>query len=412
MRILHINQFDSGNGASWAMNRLHHALRDEGVDSRMWVQRSFREKEHIVADNTLFSRLRPHLENLAKVSIGKRGDYQYSTAWLKRIKIPWEEINSADVLHLHWINGGFIPLELLKEFKKPIAWTFHDMWAMTGIRHYPKILMDADDYLPSDNWSEAELECPLDKKYFEQKKNIFKSINLSAIAPSTWMANALTQSTLWKERKVEVIENTINTKKFITADSLEAKKELGLPLDKPLVLFGAMSAMTDERKGCRHLEKILRLMNFRGIDAYVVVFGNDSLQCSFPLSLPTKFLGKVAEQEKLIRIYQACDVMMVPSVQDNFPNTVVESICCGLPVVAFDIGGMKDMINHQKTGSLAEPFSITQFVNGIEYWLKNESLIDQEEIENFRQRVSPSRVAQKHIAFYHTIKDSEAIAVR
>lgn len=408
MKVLHISQFDSGNGASWAMNRLHHALLDAGVDSSLWVQRAFVEKERVTADNNLFSRFRPHIEALGKVSTGNRKDYQYSTSWLRRKKIPWAQIEAADVLHLHWINGGFLPIELLKDFKKPIVWTFHDMWGMTGMRHYPKIQIDADGYLPSESWTEEDLEFPLDRKYFDLKKNLYSYLDLSAIAPSQWMKAAIETSDLWKNRSVSYIENTIDTKAFVKGNALEAKKELGLPLDKPLVLFGAMSAMSDERKGFKLLEKILRLMNFRGIDGHLIVFGNQCKSCEFPLSIPTTLLGRISNQQKLIKLYQACDVMIVPSLQDNFPNTIVESICCHLPVVTYAVGGMPDMVVDEKTGHAVTPFSITEFVDAIEFWLKEARVIDGEEVSFFRERVSPQVVAQKHLEHYQQVLRPEA----
>lgn len=378
MKILHLNNSDISGGAARAAYRIHKGLQHTGIDSQMSVLAKKSDDKTIVGSGTTVKKglalLRPILDGAATKLFGVRSKAIFSPAWLPFSDIP-AQINaiSPDIVHLHWICGGMLRVEDLKLINKPIIWTLHDMWAFTGGCHY-----NADCEL----FQQACSNCPqlkrssendLSRSIFKRKEKAWAGLDITIVTPSRWLAECAQKSYLFKDRRVEVIHNGLDLDLYKPIDKITAREIWDLPSDKKLILFGAMSATSDHRKGFDLLHQGLKqLADKWSGKAELVVFGASEPVKPHDFGLPVHYLGHLHDDVSLSLLYAAADVMVTPSRQDNLPNTVVESLACGIPIVAFDIGGMPDMIEHKINGYLAKPFDVSDLAAGISWVLADE----------------------------------------
>jgi glycosyltransferase involved in cell wall biosynthesis len=289
--------------------------------------------------------------------------------------------SDADVIHLHWINAEMVSIAHLAKIKKPVVWTLHDMWAFCGAEHYTESRRYIDGYsivesgkldagseekFP-DNQQRTTSNCrskiDINRRTFLRKQKHWKNWRPHLVTPSRWLAGCARESLLFKDRSVQVVPNCLDLDLFTPADQEGCRKRFGLPLDKKLVLFGAASP-SDLRKGRDLLADALGSLT---MDVELVVFGAAD---GVPFGgMKTYWTGRIDSEQKMTALYNAADLMCVPSRQDNLPNTAVEACACGVPVVAFDIGGLSDIVEHMQTGYLAKPFDTADFARGIEWVL-------------------------------------------
>ena len=276
-------------------------------------------------------------------------------------------VRQADVLHLHWTNFGFLSLrglEKLLRLGKPVVWTLHDQWAFTGGCHYSRGCERFKTHCRHCPFLRQPGERDLSARIFEKKRRIFENAPLTIVACSEWLAGEARQSALLGGFPIQTIPNPIDTTVWQPTDRLAARHTLGLPLDKKLVLFGAGN-LRDERKGFRFLVEALRGLN----GAELVVFGKNDPEALAGLPFPVHNLGVISTERGLMAAYNAADVLVVPSLEDNLPNTIVEALACGTPVVGFATGGIPEMILPQKTGWLAPPRDSAALAEGLRWAL-------------------------------------------
>lgn len=280
-----------------------------------------------------------------------------------------------DVIHLHWIARGYIRIESLAHLRSPIVWTLHDMWPFTGGCHY-------DD--GCEGYTQHCGQCPqlgsdrrfdLSHNILLRKARAWSTVDMTFVAPSRWIANCARRSSLLSDRQIVIIPNGIDTKTFIPRDKGAARRGLALSPDRRLILFGAMNATRDPRKGFNYLREASKLLKAsdRATNYEIVVFGDTGGDAQAETGLPCQLLGRVADEDRLATILSAADLLVVPSTQDNLPNTALEALACGLPCVAFDIGGMRDIVQHKVTGYVARAFDIEDFANGIAWVLADDN---------------------------------------
>jgi glycosyltransferase involved in cell wall biosynthesis len=217
-------------------------------------------------------------------------------------------------------------------------------------------------------------EKDLSRWIWQCKAKAWQNLNLTIVSPSHCLAKCAASSSLLKDSRIEVIPNGLDTKQYKPIQKSIARSIIGLPEDKQLVLFGAMSATSDPRKGFNLLQSALQNLSQSGWGERVelVVFGASQPKNPTELDFKSHYLGRLNDDISLSLVYAAADVFIAPSVQDNLPNTVMESLACGTPCVAFDIGGMCDMIEHQKNGYLAKPLDVDDLARGIAWVLEDE----------------------------------------
>jgi len=375
MKILIVNTLDIEGGAARAAYRLHKALLSVSIDSQMLVQEKHSDDFTIVTPVTTklqkgLALFYPYLEGIPLKAYKKRTKTLFSSNWMsdKSIVDKINELN-PDIVHLHWINGGMIKIEDLVKIKAPVVWSLHDMWAFTGGCHYDEECSAYKGSCGSCRVLGSTKDNDLSSKVFKRKKKIFSQIdNLTIVGLSKWLSKCAMSSELLKDKKHINLPNPIDTTLYKSFDKEHARTLWHLPQDKKLVLFGAMGATSDPRKGFEELSKAMKKLINRDIE--FVVFGSTQPKDALEFDFKTHYLGSLTDDVSLVALYSAVDVMVVPSLQENLSNAIMESLSCGTPVVGFDIGGNSDMIEHKSNGYLAKPFDTDDLAYGIE-WIVN-----------------------------------------
>lgn len=419
MKVLSVCTNDSSGGAARAAHRIHEGVRALGVESRMFVKDKQSNDENVV----------PLAEFVPSHPLCKVGD------WVaKKVKNKWQhaqwnrypqrddvfmsDLRSTrlhgalqeldyDVLHLHWINQRFVPLPELKKTHKPIVWTLHDSWPFTGICHLPyecKGYQKACGCCPFLHSDEAN---DLSHQVWANKRRCYAGLDLHIVAPSRWLADCARNSALFHDADIRVIPNCVNTDVFCPGVREEACAHLGLDPVKRYVAFGAVNVLTDENKGLKELVLALNRLEDSSVcqDLELLVYGTESMD-GFPnVPFPVRCLGVIKQEEQMVNVYRCASLTVVPSRSENLSCTIMESLSCGTPVAAFDIGGNGDMIDHKENGYLARERDDVDLANGILWCLENNS--DGALSKAARQKVldnyTPEIVARQYESLYRSL---------
>lgn len=409
MKVLHINTYDTSGGAARAAYRLHQSLLAENIDSKMLVQKKTSDDDTVIAPTSKFEKgvnlLRPTLDNLPLQQYKHRTQSLFSPAWLPFSQIPKKIVQiNPDIVHLHWIAGAMMSVKDLAKIDKPIVWSLHDMWAFTGGEHIDEDQQHYLDRCGNSKVLNSKKDKDLSRKGWERKRQVYAQIEeMTIVGLSNWMHLSAKSSSLLKDKHHIQLPNPIDTTAFAPFNKVEARRLFNLPTDKKLILFGAMNATSDPNKGFEHIFAALKAASLANTE--LVVFG--SSQPTTPLSFkqPVHYLGQLHDDVSLRVLYSAADVMIVPSLQENLSNAIMESLACGTPVVGFDIGGNSDMINHKANGYLAKPFETGDLANGIGWMLNAPNY--QQLCDNARDKAlthfDSQIVAKQYIALYKEI---------
>lgn len=385
MKVVHVNTSDIRGGAAIAAHRLHKALLKKNIDSKMLVMNKYSDEKNVFVarDNKIekhfFSKVRRVLNRLFLFKYKNRKNIIFSPAKFGLDITKNEIIRNADVIHLHWIVGGFLSLSSLDKLfslNKKIVWTLHDSWVFTGGCH---VRYDCNKY------TENCGKCPilnssskndLSKKVFKKKKEVFSQLNnLTIIAPGNWLNYCVNESNLLKKFNNLVIPNILDENIFKNINKKLSREILNLDLDKKYICFGAFNSTTTEYKGWKYLKDAIKTLN--KIDGNLknkielLVFGSSHSKniASFPFK--TKFFGRLSDEYTLALLYNAVDVFVGPSLEEAFGQTFNESIFCGTPAVSFENTGTEDIIEHKENGYLAKYKDSEDLANGILWTLNN-----------------------------------------
>jgi glycosyltransferase involved in cell wall biosynthesis len=241
-----------------------------------------------------------------------------------------------------------------------------------------------------------------------RKADLLKAAkNIVFVTCSHWLADVARTSSLLKDFRIETIPNPIDTTIFSAKDNTVVRTKWDINPKAKIILFGAANIM-DRRKGISYLMDALNDLknNYANVqDIEIVIFGKNK---SFDTSLfPFKVyeVGIISSQADLAALYSLADVFVSPAIEDNLPNTVMEALACATPVVAFNTGGIPDMVEHLQNGYLAEFKSATDFAAGIHYVLKPEH--KENLAENARNKVlntfTNEIVTEQYMAVYQSI---------
>lgn len=417
LKVVHLNTYAGNGGAGRACLRLNKALIDQGIDSQVWVNFSFEENNQVSNFSAGFFR-----KWITAVGIVLEG--LVSKYFTRSLRIPfsipvWGKdisnhpiLKEADIIHIHWINHAFLrprDLSKLAKLNKPITWTFHDCNACTGGCHCT---------MSCKNYQQKCGNCPVLKtshahdwsnRIWHAKYQAYKKLPFHIITPSKWMADFVRSSSLLSSRAIQVIPNTLDTSVFKPTAKHDARKSLGIAPDKFILMSGSMPSKQDLHKGVPYLIDAIPLFIKRhGVDAdqvELLVFGNRDKKDSPVFGIKTTFLGVISDDVQLALCYSAADVFLAPSLEDNLPNTVMESLACGTPVVAFTAGGIPEMVTHQHNGYLAQYKSSTDLAAGINWVHKHpqKELLHQQARKTVEDHFSEKIIAHTHIELYQRL---------
>ncbi len=409
MKILIVNISDIHGGAARAAYRLHEALLSQEVESKMLV--IDKESDDPAVEKIggfkgiILKEITPRLDQLSVKRYKHRTEGIFSPSSIG-LSVVVDEINKIkpDIVHLHWICRSMIKIEDIKRIEAPVVWSLHDMWAFTGGCHYTEECGAYMEGCGSCKVLGSNDTKDLSHSVFLRKKESYTHIkNMTIIGLSRWMHSCAKMSTLLKEKRHVQLPNPIDTSYFKPFDVDHAKEKWGFSKEKKIVLFSAMSATSDRRKGFYELEEALKKIEDRDLE--FAVLGSDKIEKVQKDGVTMHYLGYIADDNDLRSLYNAVDLLVIPSLQENLSNAIMESLACATPVVGFDIGGNADMIEHQKSGYLVEPFDTTDLARGIE-WVANCEFYEdlcQYAREKVCQEFESSIVAQKYIALYEEI---------
>lgn len=373
MNILNVSTYDIGGGAAIAAYRLHRGLRAAGHDAHMLVARKMSDDWTVQGPSNGFAKALAMVK-LPVAAAALRMQASGSVLGYRSMSLfpsrAHHRINAglADVVNLHWVNDEFLSIEAIGKIQKPLVWTLHDMWPLCGTEHYADMSVWTQAAHASHTQPSTAPQKKLDRWVWQRKRKAWTS-PIQVIAPSTWLADCARKSALFANQPITVIPNAIDTDRWDVVDKRWARDLLGLPQDVPLVLFGAMGGTGDARKGFDLLERALHHCTDRKMAFDLVVFGQSEPRQHADWGRPVHFVGRLSDDVSLRLVYGACDVLVIPSRADNLPNTGVEAQACGLPIVAFDVGGLRDIVSHQCTGYLAASEDCQGLAEGIAWVL-------------------------------------------
>lgn len=376
MRILHFSTHDLAGGAARAAYRIHRCLVRYGMESEMFVRQK-QSKDSTVRTRTdlsgrLYFQALPFFDRLYG-KMQRNGDrVQRSfnpapTFSLRRHANP----NSYDAVVMHHVGKGFLTNREIGRITRPVVWVLHDMWAFCGAEHYVDDNTRSIEGYRTSNRSPSARGVDLDRRVWRSKKQHWRMSNMTVVGASQWISNLARESDLFRELRHEVIPYPLESHVYKPQQKAAARALFNLPQSKKLLLFGAVGALRDTRKGFDLLQESVSILARRRQDFDVVVFGNRLDDRFDGMNAHCHPVGMLQDDYSLAMLYSAADVMLVPSRMDNLPQTALESLNCGTPVIAFDVGGLSDMVKHQINGYLASPFSPEDFSAGIDWALNS-----------------------------------------
>ena len=413
MRVLIINTSDRTGGAAVAASRLMGALNNHGVKTKMLVRDkqsddisvvgtpgSLLKRWHFLWERlVIYLRLHGSRQHLFEIDIANSGT--------DVTRLP--EFKEADVIHLHWVNQGMLSLSVIKKILrsgKPVVWTMHDLWPATAICHYAR----GCHYYTS-GCQHCKLlphgggDNDLSAQVWRRKVQMLAAGHVFFVACSRWLEGEARKSALLVNHSVTNIPNPIDTRIYRPLDKIEARRRLHLPEQGRIILF-VSQRVTDERKGIRFLveavERLVAVHPELKQDTRIAILGGHADEVASQLALPAEALGYVSDEATIVAAYNAADVFVTPSLEDNLPNTIMEAMACGVPCIGFRVGGIPEMIEHQKTGYVAQLRSSDDLARGIA-WVLGEAdndVLAQQSLRKVAQSYSQASVALRYSEVY------------
>ena len=372
MNILFISTSDFHGGAAIAASRLLYALKSEGKKVKMVVRDKLgSDNDVFVAGGSHKNRFNFYFERTViflKNRFSRKNLFDISIANSGVQITKLEEYKRADIIHLHWINQGMLSLSelenILKSGKK-VVWTMHDMWPFTGICHHAGICNNFEKGCGFCPYLKNPSSVDLSHQTFKKKSDIYSKGKITFVACSEWLADLAVKSPIAAGHTVISIPNPIDTDVYYPVENKdELREKWRLPTDKKIILYAAAKA-SDPRKGTEYLIKVAKkLATERCEDIIFLIVGNEGKQIADKLTLPTVNMGYITPQQ-MPEIYNVSDLYVTPSLQENLPNTIMESMACGTPCVGFNIGGIPEMIIHKENGYVSRYKDVTDFAEGI-----------------------------------------------
>lgn len=436
MKVLFVNTNDISGGAARAAMRIMRGVQQSGVEAQMFVKDKYSKSSDVIPSSH-FAPSSNVIKDVFKWVILKFKNRYHMYKWhpYKHTKqnvfmsdLRHTNIHGAlqeldyDIVHLHWINNRFLDIRELSKIHKPIIWTLHDSWPFCGVCHY---FIDCEQYQTHCGTCPmlgSKKEQDLAYEIFEKKLAAYKDLDLHIVTPSQWLGDCAKKSALLGRFPVHVIPNCLDTELFRPLSETEIltiaerqqnavvsrvlREATDQRLAKPLILFGAMNAANDRIKGFASLLSALQLLDTQGFEAHLVVFGANAQELHMQFqNIDVTFVGYIHDSFVLTTLYNIADVMVVPSLTENLSNAIMESLSSGTPVVAFNIGGNSDMIDHKQNGYLAQERNAEDLAIGIQWCIEHnaDSTLSRNACEKVMNNFTIDIVSKQYIHLYESL---------
>jgi glycosyltransferase involved in cell wall biosynthesis len=422
MKILLISKDARIGGAAVAARRLLEALKDRQVDANLLVQERG-EPGSSVFDTTATTvkrwanKSRFILERITYLPHERDRSvrFMFSPANTGEDLSGNRLLKEADIIHLQWINGGFLSirsLEKLFSLGKPVVWTFHDIWAVTGGCH---LAMDCTEYMQNCG------NCPylrnphkgdLSSRIWKRKSKLFRNLQFTIVTPSQWLKECVASSSLLGHCEIRAIHNPVNPDLFRPVERETACRNLGLDPGKKYILFGSAN-VRNMIKGFGYFVEAIRILHgeMHGDPTVeILLLGRTKGDEAGLFPFRTRSISFTDSSRKVVEIFSAAHLYAISSLQENFPNTIVESMLCGTPAVGFRTGGIPEMISHMEDGYLAEHRSAPDLAEGMK-WLLNHSdytLLSERTREAALNRFSYEKAVKEYMKVYRGLIKPDA----
>lgn len=376
MNVLLISTHDQLGGAAIAAYRLLEALNRHGVNAKMLVQTKTSTNENVYSIGKELTNKFNFIAERGSIfihnSFSKKNLFDISLANTGNSITDHHLFKEADIIHLHWINQGMLSLKEIKKIAttgKKIVWTMHDMWPITGVCHHAGTCIRYRNTCGLCPYLVHPYTKDISYRNHTRKKKAYSKSTINFVTCSKWLEGIAKSSSLALSHRVSYIPNTLNQDLYKPKDKADVRIAMGIPLDKKVILFAA-AKLSDKRKGIDYLIKMSKLLS-KKINNYIfLIAGSHSEELIPKLYLPVHDAGYLSPN-KMVDLYNAADVFVTPSLQENLPNTIMESLACGTPCVGFDIGGIPEMIDHKVNGYVAKYKDAQDLANGLKWVLDN-----------------------------------------
>ncbi len=418
IKVVHLATTING-GAGRSALRLHNAMLSRGVASSFISLDPFlpgNEKLFIYSWNTFANEIALKSDNRLKKILKRfwkvKQPILMDEALIERFKnihgqlkceiasIPYAEIEiwdhplvkDADIINLHWVAGMINYPAFFKYIKRPVLWTFHDMQPFSGLFHY------SNDAIYNEYLCHSLTH---DIIGIKTKAILSFKKPLAVVTPSRWLAKEALKSKVFENVSLSIIPYSIDPKIFKLQDKIAARGVLGLPTDGIIILFVAQY-ISNYRKGFDLLLNALKILDNKK-NFHFVALGN-TIYTDFPEDIKVITPGHINSDKELSLHFAAADVFILPSREDNLPNTLLESLMCGTPVISFKVGGISEHIIPFKTGILANELSGKALADAIQAFLDNPNLFDRQEIHEYaKMHFLPNRQVEAYLELFEKL---------
>lgn len=413
MKVVIINNSDSVGGAAIVARRLNNAFNSMGVDATMLVMNQsdtetkgveqFGSKLHskwnfLWERLVIFMRNRVSRKNLFKVSIANSG-YDLS---------EHPTVQGADIILLNWINQGVISLkqiELLARLNKPIVWVLHDLWQATGICHHPYECVRFANICHSCNYLNSKSKNDLSTAIFKRKRGLYEKVDIHFVTVSNWLKSKCAQSALLNSQDVTVIHNAFPIDLF-SYERKVAPADIKIAADSTVIVMGA-ARLDDPIKGIEYMIATMEYLKDNdpviASKIHLILYGNISnKELLTRIKVPYTYLGVVHGTDKIAEIYSYSDIVFSSSLYESLPGTLIEGQAAGCIPVSFAEGGQRDIIEHKKTGYLAQYKSVESMADGVR-WAVNSGLERRMLHEWVSERFSQEQIAKQYMQLFHKL---------
>lgn len=376
--ITHLfSQSDASGGAAKAAYRLHRSLLEADAEAWLHVAVEYLGGDKVCGPIRYFDRglaiVKPVLAQYLMRCQKTSNQILHSPAIFPTRRSKAINDSNADVVNLHWICREMMSIEDVGQITKPVVWTMHDSWAFCGAEHHPNGVFDRRyiEGYTRHNAQSGDGGVDINRWTWLRKQRSWKNKQFTIVAPSKWQTQCAQNSSLFKDHRAFTVPNPLPLEIFQPLPKEVVRKALNLPLSAHIILFGAIDGSANPIKGYDLLHGALEILERdRNVDVLCVVVGGWKSDSS-TLRFPTRYIGPVSDDVVMALLYNAADVVVVPSRVESFGQVAAEAIACGTPVAAFASTGLLDVVEHEVTGFLASPFETDSLARGILWCLEN-----------------------------------------